>query len=134
MASRLTLRLITPHAALLDMECDEVRAPGPQGSFGVLPGHAPFAATLDAGPLLCRDGDHLEIYAVVDGFVEVADDVVTVLAEEAVEAKSISLEDEERAIEEARRRMEGLSPTSDAYRKEAAIIRRSAARAFTARL
>ena len=134
MASRLTLRLVTPHGALLDVACDEVRAPGPEGSFGVLPGHAPFAATLDAGPLLYRDGDRTEVYAVVDGFVEVAGDVVTVLAEEAVEARSISPEDEERAIEEARKRMAGLSPTSDAYRKEAAVIRRSAARAFAARL
>ncbi|RMG19320.1 MAG: ATP synthase F1 subunit epsilon [Deltaproteobacteria bacterium] len=134
MASRLTLRLITPRSALLDVECDEVRAPGPNGSFGVLPGHAAYVATLDAGPLLYRDTEGYHAYAVVDGFVEVCDDVVTVLAEEAEAAASISLEDEEQAIAEARRRMEGLSPTSDAYKKEAAVIRRSAARALTARL
>ena len=58
MASRLTLRLVTPHGALLDVACDEVRAPGPEGSFGVLPGHAPFAATLDAGPQTEEQGQH----------------------------------------------------------------------------
>jgi F-type H+-transporting ATPase subunit epsilon len=133
MADRLTLRLITAEADLLTAECDEVRAPGALGFFGVRPGRAPFLTVLDAGPLTYIDGKTERHYAVVDGFVKVEDDQVVVLAGEAVAVEDIDLEAEERALAEARARLDGKHPGEDGYETEAAIIRRAAARATTAR-
>lgn len=133
MADRLTLRLITPEADLLTAECDEVMAPGAVGRFGVRRGHEPFLTTLDAGALVFKDDGKETAYAVIDGFARVLDDVVTVLASEAVPVEEIDVEAEERAIEEARARMEDREPGSDEYRREAAVVRKAAARAAIAR-
>ena len=46
MAERLTLELATPTRMVVTAEVDEVVAPGSEGYFGVLPGHAPFLTTL----------------------------------------------------------------------------------------
>lgn len=133
MAEKITVRLVTPVAEILETEVDEVRAPSAWGGFGVRLGHTPFLCTMDAGPLILTNDGKTQTYVVIDGFVEVGDDQVTVLAEEAVLVSDIDAEAEERAMSEARKRMEGLEPDSDEHAHNAAVIRRSAARTLALR-
>ena len=52
MADKLQFDLVSPERALASLEVDMVEAPGAEGIFGVLPGHAPFMAVLAPGCLL----------------------------------------------------------------------------------
>lgn len=79
MASRLRLRVVTPHREVLDREVDEVRLPGVLGEMGVLPGHTPLLTSLAIGPLTLFHGGTAERLVVAGGFAEVLPDAVTVL-------------------------------------------------------
>jgi len=56
MADRLTLEITTPMRLVVAETVDEVVAPGSEGYFGVLPGHAPFLTTLGVGVVTYRNG------------------------------------------------------------------------------
>ena len=100
-AGKLRVVLVTYRRKVLDEECDEVVLPGRLGYFGVLPGHTPLLSTLRVGELVYRVGHRLYFVALSWGFCEVADDVVTVLAEFAETPEEIDLEAAEREAAEA---------------------------------
>ena len=85
----LTLEVVTPDRGILKEQVDEVVLPGSEGSFGVLPGHAPLLATLQVGEMWYRKGQEIHYLAVAFGFVEVLPDRVTVLAQIAEKAEDI---------------------------------------------
>ena len=92
MAEKLKLDLVTPYRHVLSQEVDEVTAPGTLGEFGVLPGHTPLLTTLRIGELTYKQGQEVFHVAVNWGYVEVENDVVTVLVETAEPADQIDLE------------------------------------------
>jgi F-type H+-transporting ATPase subunit epsilon len=82
---RLTLTVVTPeHAVRESVACDEVTLPARLGELGVLPGHTPLIALLGIGLVTWRDGSKKGSVAVRGGFLEIASDVVRVLADEAL--------------------------------------------------
>lgn len=81
MASPLTLRILSPDRIVLDEQVEAVRVPGVDGSFGILARHAPMIAAVAAGVLHYRQGGVERVLFVSDGFCEVADNVVRVVAE-----------------------------------------------------
>jgi F-type H+-transporting ATPase subunit epsilon len=83
-AKTLTLRIVSPDGSVVETQALSVRVPGEGGSFGVLPRHASMVALTDSGLLIARtpDGRTLE-FLIHDGFVEVRNDVVTVLTSSA---------------------------------------------------
>lgn len=107
-AGRLKLVLVTYERKVLEVECDEVSLPGQKGYFGVLPGHVPLIAMLRVGELMYRQGKVEHYLALSWGFCEVADDVVTVMAEFAEAPAEIDVAAAEREREEA----EALLPVS----------------------
>lgn len=79
----LRLEIVTPDRVVLGTDVDYVGAPGVDGEFGVLAGHIPLITALNIGSLYYRiDGKTYWVF-VAGGFVEVADNKVTVLAESA---------------------------------------------------
>ncbi|MEO8811505.1 MAG: ATP synthase F1 subunit epsilon [Caulobacteraceae bacterium] len=83
MAGKLHFSLVSPERELFAGEVDQVDAPGAEGDFGVLAGHAPFMTTLKEGQVkLHKDGTVL-IYEVKGGFADVTPAGLTILAEEA---------------------------------------------------
>ena len=108
MADTLHLRILTPEREVFDAEVQSMTAEGALGQFGVLPRHITFLTALEPGPLTYteRPGASRTI-AVKGGYAEVRDDVVTVLADDAVRpsdvnpaAARVALEDARRALEE----------------------------------
>ncbi|MES4784584.1 MAG: ATP synthase F1 subunit epsilon, partial [Nitrospiraceae bacterium] len=91
MAGKLLLEVVTPEHLLLSQEVDEVIAPGTEGEFGVLPGHAHFLSTLKVGELRYRIGDATHYMSVLWGFAEVTPTKVTILAEIAEKAEDIDV-------------------------------------------
>lgn len=94
MANPLTLKMVTPEHVALETFADRVVLPALEGEMGVLPGHEPFMAQLDAGEIRVVVGDETKSYAVSGGFAEILDNSISVFAETAEMADAI---DEERA-------------------------------------
>jgi F-type H+-transporting ATPase subunit epsilon len=104
------LEVASPTRLLVSTEVDEVVAPGSEGYFGVLPGHAAFLTTLGAGELTYRHGREEEHLAVIGGFAEVTGDRVIILAEEAERPEEIDRARAERARQRAEQRLAGRHP------------------------
>jgi F-type H+-transporting ATPase subunit epsilon len=86
MAEKLRFSLVSPERELYSGDVDQVDAPGSEGAFGVLAGHAPFMTTLREGFVTIHDGDILHRYEVQGGFADVTPAGFTILAEHAREA------------------------------------------------
>ena len=71
MADRLRLEVATPTRLVVSGEADEVVVPGAEGSFGVLPGHAPLLSLVGTGEVMYRTGREEHHLAVSGGFAEV---------------------------------------------------------------
>jgi len=83
--AKLHFSLVSPERELFAGEVDQVDAPGSEGDFGVLAGHAPFMTTLKEGRVkVFNDGDSL-VFDVRGGFADVTPDGLTILAEHATE-------------------------------------------------
>jgi len=102
--------LATPTRMLLSVEADEVVAPGAEGYFGVLPGHAAFLTNLMPGEVTYRSGQTEHYLAVAGGFAEVTAERVMILAENAERPEEIDRARAERARQRAEMRLQGKSP------------------------
>ena len=85
MAAKLHFSLVSPQRELFAGDVDQVDAPGSEGDFGVLAGHAPFMTTLKEGRVKAYDGDATMTFDVKGGFADVTAEGLTILAEYAVE-------------------------------------------------
>jgi F-type H+-transporting ATPase subunit epsilon len=79
----MTVEVVSPEAVLYHGAATSVVAPAYDGLVGILPRHAPMLALLGRGPLTVRSPEGEKRFAVAGGFLQVADDVVRVVAEEA---------------------------------------------------
>ena len=78
--------VLSPERTVYEGAADSVIAPAYNGSLGILRGHAPLMALLGEGTLRIRSGGKDLSYQVAGGFLQVADNEVTVLSERAEEA------------------------------------------------
>ena len=101
----LTLEIVTPERSIAHGEIDEVRVPGAEGSFGVLPGHTPLLTPLAVGEIEYRRGGETSYVAVSFGFAEVLPNRVTVLAQIAEPSGEIDVTRAEAAVQRARERL-----------------------------
>src|SRR5512138_2291876 len=124
----LTLDIVTPERRVLSVTCDEVRAPGALGGFGVRLDHEPFMTALEPGRLTYVEGGREHHYAVGGGFLQVADNKVIVLADTAEAASDIDVERARRAFTEAQDRLLRLTEQDEKHGIERARVRRAAAR------
>src|SRR6187200_1545508 len=97
------LDVVTPDRIVMSEPVSSMVAPGSEGSFGVLAGHAPMVAELTVGQLRYRSqAGAEEVIAISGGFLEVGRDQVTVLADAAERAQEIDVERAIRARDRAR--------------------------------
>ena len=109
MAEKLKLEMVTPYKRVLSVEVDEVTAPGAIGEFGVLPDHTSLLTTLKVGELTYKkDGETFHV-AVNWGYVEVEDNVMTVLVETAEAADQIDVERAKAALSRAEEALKKLT-------------------------
>jgi F-type H+-transporting ATPase subunit epsilon len=90
------LTVTTPRGYLVQVETEELAAPGVLGEFGVLPGHIPFMSVLKPGVLTYRTKDGAKYLAVGDGILQVArtsdGDKVDVLVNRGEHGKDVDKE------------------------------------------
>jgi len=97
------LELVTPEQVMLSEEVRSVRAPGIEGSLGVLAGHAPLMTALTVGIIKVEyDNGDLEFIATSGGFMEINPQKVIILADTAERASDIDIARAEAAVARAR--------------------------------
>jgi F-type H+-transporting ATPase subunit epsilon len=110
------LSVTTPRGALVDMDVEEVTAPGELGEFGVLPGHVPLMSALKPGVLWYKGKDRSGVLAIGQGFLQVAPlpqgddraggrDRVLVLVDQAITAKDVDRASAEKDLAAAEREL-----------------------------
>ena len=96
------LTVTTPRGYLVQIESDEIAAPGVLGEFGVLPGHIPFMSVLKPGVLSYRVKEGMKYLAVGDGILQVArtadGDKVDVLVNRGEHGKDVDREAAAKAL------------------------------------
>ena len=85
----LNVRVITPDKVVWDAGTEELILPSSTGQLGILTGHAPLLTALDIGVMRLKTGSKWTSIVLMEGFVEVEKDTVTVLCNGAEEADSI---------------------------------------------
>ncbi len=110
MADTLSLEVATPERELVRELVSDVQVPGKNGYMGILPGHAPLLGLLGIGTLTyvsVSDGKKRYI-SIHQGFLEVLEDHVRVLADVAERAEEIDVQRARAALQRAQE--EGLNP------------------------
>jgi F-type H+-transporting ATPase subunit epsilon len=99
--------IVTPEKSVLETAAERVVVPAHDGEVGILPGHARFLAKLGTGECRVTHGGKTTRLLVESGFVQVADDRVTVLTDRAIPVEEIDLRDAQDRVEEARSKKDG---------------------------
>ncbi len=87
--AQLQLLIVTPESTVLQTSAEFVALPLFDGEIGILPGRAPLIGRLGYGELRVTSGGHTTRFYVDGGFVQVADNVVSVLTNRAVPESSL---------------------------------------------
>lgn len=125
---QIELQVVTPEHRVVSAAAASVSLPGAAGRLGILPGHAPLVSELAPGVLSYSENGVERVLATGEGFAEVLQGRVIVLAQTAEKAEDI---DAGRAGGEKQRAEELLKQSAlpEAERRAAeASLKRAAAR------
>ena len=93
--------IVTPEATILDRAADFVALPLFDGEVGIAPGRAPMIGRLGFGELRVRNGNDTQRYYVDGGFVQVVENVVSVLTNRAIPATALNVATVEQQLQTA---------------------------------
>ena len=113
---------------MLSEAVDAVTAPGLGGELGILPGHTPLISQLQTGVLSYTSAGRTMQLHVSGGFIEVKDDVVSVLAEVAERPEEIDAARARLAREHVERQLTSWSGTEEDFEQARAKLERSMVR------
>ncbi|MEX2013284.1 MAG: ATP synthase F1 subunit epsilon [Candidatus Levyibacteriota bacterium] len=85
------LEIITPEKVVYSDKVSEVLVPTDKGELGILPQHVGLFAKVVPGELTIKKGNSNQIVAITGGFLEVASNKVTILADHAIRAENIEV-------------------------------------------
>lgn len=102
------LQMVTLDGAKLDEDVYEVLLPTLDGQIGVMPGHMPLVSVATSGVVSVRKkptdrDDMMENYAISGGAIEVSDNTLRVLVDEADHADEINEAEVQKAFELAKK-------------------------------
>ncbi len=100
-AKRLHLEIITQERKVFDNEADIILAPAHEGQIGILANHISLLTKLKSGELYIVKGPSMTILAVTGGLLDVNDNKVTIMANDAVRADEIDIAKVEAAKKKA---------------------------------
>jgi F-type H+-transporting ATPase subunit epsilon len=100
--------LVTLNGIKYSEEAYEVQLPTPQGYVGIFPHHAPLVTLAVPGVISVRakqnqPDDLMEHFATNGGVIEVSDDTIRVLVDEADAAEEINEAEIQKALEHAKK-------------------------------
>ena len=100
------LSIVTPEKSFYEGEIKSLVVPGTEGYLGVLSHHAPLITAIQPGKIEFSDSqDEVFIMAVSGGFLEVSNNVATILADAVELADDIDIERAQVAYDRERKRL-----------------------------
>lgn len=117
MAEKFLLDIVTPSGVVLLKEVEEVTAPGENGEFGVLKGHADFLTTLKPGVVKYKADGASVRFAIGNGFAEVTADRTNILVDNAFPAESINATEVKDEIKDVEETLKGIKEDDPEYGK-----------------
>ena len=100
------LSIVTPEKTFYEEEIESLVVPGTEGYLGILSHHAPLITALKPGMIEFRDADDkVRITAVSGGFLEVSNNVATLLADAVEWADEIDVERAQAAYDREKARL-----------------------------
>ena len=100
----LLLEIITPVKTVYKDEISEVVVPTVNGEITILPNHINLLTQVNPGELIIKKSGTAQYLAITGGFLEVADNKISILADYAVKAQDIQIA----ASTEAKKRAEKI--------------------------
>ncbi len=94
---KLTITILTPQSQIYSGEADEIIVPTVTGEIGILPNHVPLLTQILPGELRIKTGEKTQYFAIMGGYLEVANNQVNVLGDYAVRAEDIEVAKAEQA-------------------------------------
>src|SRR5881275_426844 len=89
MAEPITCTVVTPEQTALEAKAEFIALPLFDGEIGIAANHSPLIGRLGYGEMRIKSGGQTTVYYLDGGFVQVADNVVAVLTNRAIPAKSV---------------------------------------------
>ena len=123
MSKLFRLQVISPDRIFYDGDVEMVELRTSEGEMGVLKGHIPLTAILVPGVLKIKEDGQEKQAALHDGFVEIFQDHMTILAESCEWPEEIDLHRAEAAMERAKERIAHRTSETDIARAETALLR-----------
>lgn len=121
----LKLEVITPEKVALQDESLSVIVPAADGELGIWPNHAPLLAGLKPGVITYKTASGTEKLVVSGGFIEVANNTISILAPAAEKSSELDFARAEAAKKRAQERL-AKRENIDVVRAQAALARANA--------
>src|SRR4249919_3373461 len=99
--AQLSCIVVTPEQVVLETEAEFVALPLYDGEIGIAVNHSPMIGRLGYGEMRIRTGSGELRYYVDGGFVQVADNVVSVLTSRAVPINQLDANTAQKQLDEA---------------------------------
>jgi len=123
--AKFPVEVLTPEGEVFDDEVEMVSTRTASGSIGVLANHTPLLAMLDPTELrLYRSEDEVVRFAQGEGYMQVANNRVLILVEDAVAPEALDRADLEDRLARARETLERAGDGSEEARVAARDARR----------
>lgn len=97
--------LVTPETTAIDRPADFVALPLFDGEIGIAPGHSPMIGRLGFGELRLVEGGGTDRFYIEGGFVEVIENVVSILTARALPAAQVDATQAHEQLATARSRV-----------------------------
>ena len=132
MADVFELKIISPDSMFFEGEAYFLEFPSVEGGMGVYKNHIPLTTILEPCVMSIHNGTEVKKAAILGGFLEILQDKITVLAEDAQWPEEIDVERAKEAKKRAEERLSHNGPNMDVRRAQAAL-KRAIARINTAK-
>lgn len=107
------IKVVTYEEKVLEQEAEFVLVRTTEGDMGILPNHSPFIAGLSTGEMKIRLNGKEEKYFVSEGLLEISNNVVTIIATEAIPADQLDVERAKKEVEELKAKLAKIQEDKD---------------------
>src|SRR5258708_40070452 len=123
----LQLKVITPEEQVKDEQVEQVNVSTGDGEIGILPHHANLMAKVIPGELRIKKGGKIETFAVGEGFLQVTNNTLTILADLAQDVDQINEKEVEEAKKRAEQALKEKTLSNEEYAETLAVLEKSLA-------
>lgn len=123
MANTFLLEILASDHPFFKGACENLVFPGLDGEFGILPNHEEMVTCLSAGEIKFKINGEWTYAAVSDGFIEITQDYVVLLADTVERPEEIDMKRAEEAKVRAEERLRQKQSIQEYYQTQAALNR-----------